>query len=274
MFRIRLSAFAFSPLILCSATATVPAQISTPAAASNVAPAVSRAVRLRGTIRLDGHLDEPAWAAAPVTSTFTQIDPHEGEPASQRTEVRVLYDDEALYVGVRLFDTGPIIARLGRRDMPLGDSDWFGLMIDSYHDHRTAFGFDVNPAGVKRDEVKTIDDDDNSWDAVWDVATSVDSAGWTVEYRVPFSQLRFARDSVQTWGIQFERLIGRNREYAVSTFIPKRDPGGVPRYGHLEGLRGLEPGKRLEILPYPVTRAEYVDPGFDPYRTRREYASS
>ena len=250
------------------------AQLPAPAGSPASAPAVSRAVPLRGAIRLDGRLDEPAWSAAPVTSAFTQIDPAEGQPASQRTEVRVLYDDEALYVGVRLHDTGPVTARLGRRDMPLGDSDWFGLMIDSYHDHRTAFGFDVNPAGVKRDEVKTINDDDNSWDAVWDVATSIDAGGWTVEYRVPFSQLRFGRDSAQTWGIQFERLIGRNREYAVSTFIPKRDPGGVPRYGHLEGLRGLEPGKRLEVLPYTVLRAEYVDPGLDPYRSRREYPAS
>jgi hypothetical protein len=235
---------------------------------------VSHAVRATGTIELDGRLDESAWQSAPVTDSFTQINPDEGKPASQRTEVRVVYDDQALYVGVRLHDTGPIIARLGRRDMPLGDSDWFGLMIDSYHDHRTAFGFDVNPAGVRRDEVKTIDVDDNSWDAVWKVATSVDSAGWTVEYRVPFSQLRFSSDSVQTWGIQFERLIGRNQEYAVSTFIPKSIRGGVPQYGHLEGVRDIPAGKRLEVLPYVVSKAEYIEPGLNPYRDRSEYEMS
>ena len=232
---------------------------------------MSRAARAFGAIRLDGRLDEPAWASAPVTDAFTQIDPDEGKPASQRTEVRVLYDDDALYVGVRLHDTGPITARLGRRDMDLGDSDWFGVMLDSYHDHRTAFGFDVNPAGVRRDEVKTIDQDDNSWDAVWDVATTVDAGGWTAEYRIPFSQLRFSRENVQTWGVQFERVIGRNHEYAVSTFIPKKESCCVPRYGHLEGLVGLTPGRRLELLPYTVTRAEYVDPGANPYRTKRDY---
>ena len=142
---------------------------------------VSRAVRATTPIRLDGRLDEAAWAAAPVTSDFTQINPDEGTPASQRTDVRVVYDEDMLYVGVRLHDNGPVTARLGRRDMSLGDSDWFGLMIDSYHDHRTAFGFDVNPAGVRRDEVKTIDQDDNSWDPVWDVATETDNAGWTAE---------------------------------------------------------------------------------------------
>jgi hypothetical protein len=242
-----------------------------PADGSGRTLTLSRAVRSTGPIRLDGKLDEPAWSGAPVTDSFTQIDPDEGQPASQRTEVRVLFDDDALYVGVRLHDSGPITARLGRRDMNLGDSDWFGVMIDSYHDHRTAFGFDVNPAGVRRDEVKTIDVDDNSWDPVWDVATSIDAGGWTAEYRIPFSQLRFSGDSSQTWGIQFERVIGRRNEYAVSTFIPKSERGGVPRYGHLEGIQNVRSGKRLELLPYVVQRAEYVDPGPNPFRTDREY---
>ncbi len=258
-----------APLALMMAPA-IAAQQSADATASRTLPA-SRAARVAGTIRLDGKLDEPAWAAAPVTDAFTQIDPEEGRPASQRTEVRVLFDDDALYVGVRLHDNGQIKARLGRRDMNLGDSDWFGVMIDSYHDHRTAFGFDVNPAGVRRDEVKTIDMDDNSWDPVWEVATSSDSEGWTAEYRIPFSQLRFSGDSSQIWGIQFERIIGRRREYSVSTFIPKSERGGVPRYGHLEGVQNVRAGKRLELLPYVVQRAEYVDPGPNPFRTDREF---
>lgn len=238
------------------------------------APPPARAVRAAGPIHVDGHLDEAAWQAAPPTTTFTQVDPVEGVPASQATEVRVLYDDEALYVGVRLHDTEPVTARLGRRDMPLGDSDWFGLMIDSYHDHRTAFGFDVNPLGVRRDEVKTIDVDDNSWDAVWDVATSIDAGGWTAEYRVPFSQLRFRAAADQTWGVQFERVIGRNHEYDVSTFTPKAERGGVPRYGHLVGLHDIQPGKRLELLPYTVEKAAYVNPGPDPFTSDPTYTTS
>jgi hypothetical protein len=259
--------------LLLFAAAPFAALAQDPAASVRDLP-VSRAVRLEGSIQLDGKLDEAAWASAPVTPISTQIDPLEGQPASQRTEVRVLYDDEALYVGARLWDSGEVTARLGRRDMRLGDSDWFGVMLDSYHDHRTAFGFDVNPAGVQRDEVKTIEDDDNSWDAVWRVATSVDSAGWTAEYRIPFSQLRFRPDSALTWGVQFERIIGRNHEYSASTFIPKSAPGGVPAYGHLTGLRMLRPGSSLELLPYVVSRAEYVDPGADPFRTTSEYSSS
>jgi hypothetical protein len=229
---------------------------------------ISRAVRTNAPIQLDGRLNEPGWASAPVTDSFTQIDPEEGRPASQRTEVRVMYDDAFLYIGARLHDTGRITGRLGRRDMDFGDSDWFGVMIDSYLDHRTAFGFDVNPAGVRHDEIKTIDVDDYSWDPVWEAATTVDSAGWTAEYRIPFSQLRFSGAREQVWGVQFERIIGRNREYAVSTFIPKSIRGGVPQYGHLLGVEDIRPGKRIEVLPYTVQRASYVDPGTNPYRDK------
>src|SRR5690606_233481 len=94
------------------------------------------------------------------------------------------------------------------------------------------------------------------------------------EYRIPFSQIRFSTEREQVWGIQIERLIGRNKEYAVSTFIPRSDQGGVPGYGHLVGLRDVQPGKRLEILPYTVLRGEYVDPGENPFRTRREHGAS
>ena len=245
---------------------------ATPTATQTVT--ISRAVRTRAVIRLDGRLDEPDWNSAPATDGFTQVDPDEGKPASQHTVVRVLYDDASLYVGVRLFDTGRITGRLGRRDMSRGDSDWFGLLLDSYHDLRTAFGFDVNPVGVKRDQIRTIDQDDTSWDAVWDVATTVDSAGWTVEYRIPFSQLGFSSAPVQTWGIEFERVIGRNAEYAVSTFTPKSERGGVPRFGQLVGLQDIHQGNRLELLPYTLGRASYVDPGANVLRSDHDYAAS
>ncbi len=256
------------------APATGAAQNPRPSGDGHEDRPVVHAVRTDATIHIDGRLDEAAWAAAPVYSDFTQIDPEEGQPASQPMEVRILYDDNALYVGARMYDSGEIIGRLGRRDMPLGDSDWLGVMLDSYHDHRTAFGFDVNPAGVRRDEIKVIETDDNSWDPVWDVATTVDDSGWTAEYRIPFSQLRFSSDEVQTWGIQLERVIGRRREYSVSTFTPKSEQGGVPKYGTLEGLRDIKPGRRLELMPYAVAKGEYVDPGLNPYRTDSEQSVS
>ncbi len=244
---------------------------------SRQAPAqlpVTHAVHAVTPVRLDGHLDDAAWAAAPVTTVFTQVDPDAGAAATQRTDVRVIYDGAALYIGARMFDSGRITGRLGRRDMNLGDSDWFDVIVDSYHDHRTAAGFSVNPAGVQRDLIRTTSQDDLSWDAVWRVATAVDSGGWTAEFRIPFSQLRFHDDSTLTWGIQFERRIGRSNELVVSTYTPKSDAGGVAAYGHLVGLERLTSGARVELLPYTVTRAEFVDPGVNPYRSRHEYPVS
>ncbi|NJD18249.1 MAG: hypothetical protein FIA95_03070, partial [Gemmatimonadetes bacterium] len=236
------------------------------------------APRATAPIRVDGRLDEPSWAAAQVASEFTQVDPDEAQPVSERTEARVLYDDEAVYIGVRLFDRQRPTMRLGRRDMNLMDSDWLGVVIDSYHDHRTGFSMDLNPAGVQRDAIKSMVDgqeqDDMSWDPVWEAKATVDEEGWTAEYRIPFSQLRFGNAPEQTWGIQIERVIGRRREYAVLSFTPKSEPGGIPTFAHLTGLRDIEPGHRLEVLPYGVARAERVDPRQNPFRTDSEYFGS
>ncbi len=240
---------------------------------------IVRAVPTTDAIRVDGKLDEAAWELAPIADGFIQVDPDEGRPVSERTEARILFDGEALYVGVRLYDREPVSGRLGRRDMPLSDSDWLGVVIDSYHDHRTGFSFDVNPAGVQRDAQKSIgangnETDDLSWDPVWEAGVTTDDGGWTAEYRIPFSQLRFSESDEPVWGIQLERVIGRRREYSVLSFTPKSERGGIATYGHLIGLRDTDPGQRLEISPYVVTRAEYVDPGLNPFRTDSEYFGS
>jgi hypothetical protein len=240
---------------------------------------VVEAARATGPIRVDGLLDEASWQRAQPVDDFTQVDPEEGRPVSEPTIARVLYDDEALYIGVRLADSRPPTMRLGRRDMDLQDSDWLGVVIDSYHDHRTAFSLDLNPAGVQRDAVKSMgsggdEQDDLSWDAVWEAAATVDDGGWTAEYRIPFSQLRFREAPEHVWGIQLERIIGRRREYAVLSFTPKSEPGGIPTYANLVGLRDIEPGHRLEVLPYGVARSEHVDPGPNPFRTRSETSGS
>lgn len=267
-----------APLLL----AALPAAAQLPQPDAHMGRPQARAVRATAPLQIDGVLDDAAWESAPVVSDFTQVDPSEGEAVSQRTEVRILFDDDALYIGARLHDEGEITTRLGRRDMPLLDADWFGVVIDSYHAHRSGFVFDVNPSGVQRDAVKTVsgggESDDNSWDAVWDVATSIDDAGWTAEYRIPFSQLRFNPAASPTdellWGIQLERVIGRNREYAVTSFTPKSETGGIPTYGHLVGLSALASAERLELLPYAVARGEYVDPGANPFRSDAEHAIS
>lgn len=259
--------------LLLAAAAMLPLSARAQDAAHESAVPVAGAARAPSPIQLDGRLDEAAWAAATPVTSFTQMDPEEGRPASEATEARILYDDEAIYIGLRLSDRGRVNTRLGRRDMNLEDSDWVGVVIDSYHDHRTAYSFDVNPSGVRRDALKTDAGDDMSWDAVWDAAASRDSGGWTAEYRIPFSQLRFSNATEQTWGIQLERIIGRRNEYAVFAFTPKAERGGVARYAHLTGLRDVRPGRRLEVLPYTVLRADYTDPGLNPYRDDGEYGT-
>jgi hypothetical protein len=249
-------------------------------ASGNAAPRpVVTAAPVAGQIQVDGRLDEAAWSAVTPATGFTQVDPEEGRPVSEATEARVLFDEEAIYIGVRLHDRQPVSERLGRRDMPLLDSDWLGVVIDSYHDHRTAFSFDLNPAGVQRDAVKSMgaggqEQDDLSWDPVWEGRATKDEGGWTAEYRIPFSQLRFGKEEEPTWGIQIERVIGRRREYSVLSFTPKSEPGGIPAYGHLVGLRDVKPGQRLEVLPYVVTRSEHVDPRGNPFRSDSEHFAS
>jgi hypothetical protein len=222
-------------------------------------------------IRVDGQLDEAAWAAATPITSFTQLNPSEGAAASEPTDIRFLYDDDALYIGARLDDSQPVTARLGRRDMNMSASDWLTVIIDSYHDHRTAYGFELNPAGVRRDQTRGDTGEDDSWDPVWEASTTVTADGWVAEIRIPFSQLRFSGADVQTWGLQVERQIARVQEFAVWSFTPRDQPGGIPRFGHLTGLTNIPTGKRLEVLPYTVSRAEYIDRGSNTFRDDQEY---
>ena len=244
---------------------------------------------------LDGRLDEPAWTRATPVTEFTQLDPEEGRPASARTEVRIVYDGEALYIGAMLHDSLPPSARLVRRDAYVLDSDWFSVALDSYHDHLSSFRFSVNPAGVRRDEIfassgRTVNTAgqvvvtdrgglaDQSWDPVWEAATTVTDSGWIAEIRIPFSQLRFSPADRQTWGLQMERRIARRQEQAMFAFTPKDQPAGVPQYGHLEGIAGLRAQQRLEVLPYAsgrvLTRPELAPARSvafpDPFRSPRE----
>ncbi|HEX5577412.1 MAG TPA: carbohydrate binding family 9 domain-containing protein, partial [Gemmatimonadaceae bacterium] len=153
-----------------------------------------RAVRATEPIRLDGQFNEAAWQSAEAGSDFIQRYPTPGRAATLRTEVRVAYDDDAVYVAARMFDPRPdsIAAPLARRDPGSISSDWIDVIFDSYNDRRTAYRFGINPAGTKLDVYHFNDtDQDDSWDAIWDAATRIDSLGWTAEIRVPLSQLRF-----------------------------------------------------------------------------------
>ena len=226
--------------------------------------ATMRAARRDGDITLDGRLDEAAWLKAEASRNFTQSWPNPGKPGTDPTEVRVVYDDHAIYVGVRAFDSRPdsIAAQLARRDVSGIYSDWIHVIIDSYYDRRTAYRFTVNPKGVMKDVANSNDNnEDANWDAVWEVATRIDSAGWVAEYRIPLSQLRFGNvpaGQERVWGWQVMRDVARkNERVAFSPWTPDGS-GFVSRFGDLTGLYDLPQPQRLEVLPYAsakVTRA-------------------
>src|SRR6266496_1078238 len=237
---------------------------------------VMRASRATGAINIDGKLNEPSWAAAVPSGDFTQSYPKVGAKPTDPTEVRVLYDDDALYVGVRMFDARPdsIAAQLARRDVTGIYSDWLHLMVDSYRDRRTSFRFSVNPRGVQKDVLEFDDNkgEDLNWDAVWEVATSIDSAGWTAEYRIPFSQLRFGNvpsGVERIWGFQVMRDIARRNERDSWSPWKQTDPGFVSFEGDLGGIVDIPTPRRLELMPYvsgKLTRAP-GDPANPFYRS-------
>ncbi len=283
----RSAALAYLLGLLCPGTLV--AQLTETAGGYDHASApVAHASRLTSSISVDGMLTEAAWASAPSITEFRQTVPIEGAPVSEATDVRIVYDGDAIYVAARLDDRSPVTTRLARRDAGLGDSDRFTVMFDSYHDHETAYRFWTNPSGVKGDALVTGNaggggfggggGGDSSWDPVWDLATGVTASGWVVEMRIPFSQLRFGRGDVQTWGVQVERTINRNQENASFPFTPVLERAGVSRFAHLEGIESLDPGRRLELLPYAVARGEYLrltaPPGVsfaNPYRSGSDY---
>jgi len=190
---------------------------------------VASAVERSGPVRLDGRLDEAAWAAATPVSEFTQQRPNEGAPASERTEVRFLFDDDAIWLGARMYDSrgrAGVTSRLARRDAGI-DSDILRIDFDPYRDRLHSVEFDVNPAGWRGDAT----DRDRSWDPVWEVATTIDSLGWIAEIRIPFSQLRFSRDSMQTWGLNLTRVTHRTQERALWGSGGRRSRVGRPTSG-------------------------------------------
>jgi len=237
----------------------------------------AKAVRTSEPIVIDGVLDEAAWFSAPAITDLIQIVPDEGEPQTERTEIRILYDDFHLYVGGWFYDRGELTPRLTRRDTTWPDGDSFSLFLDTYHDHRTAYRFTVNPSGAIRDEIITgggtgfgpsgggrpggggppgTGYGDMSWNPVWEVQTSVTEEGWFAEIKIPFSQLRYASTDVQLWGMQLDRRIGRLLEYSTWAFTPTRARATIARFGHLEGISGIRSSGRLEVLPFVVGRAE------------------
>jgi hypothetical protein len=215
-----------------------------------------RATRSAEPPVLDGLEDDAVWRSAPAIDRFLQAKPSEGAAARFRTEARVAYDERNLYVFVRAFDPHPdsIVSLLARRDEPTA-SDEIILMLDPYHDRRTGYEFVVNPAGVKADYALFNDgNEDVAWDAVWNVATRVDSLGWTAEFRIPLSQLHYSTTGNVTFGLLVWRFIQRHGETVTWPLYRTSRSGFTSQFGELTALEGLASPGHAEATPYVLTK--------------------
>ena len=234
------------------------------------------AIPVTSPVTIDGRLSEPVWEQAPSINEFVQREPAEGSAPSQRTDARIAYDENALYVAVRAHDTHPerIVGMLTRRDQR-SPSDWIKVVVDSYFDRRSAYEFAVNPVGVKTDRYYFNDGaSDDSWDAVWDVEITRDAEGWIAEFRIPFSQLRFNNSEGGSVGLAVIREVGRLAETSTWPLLSRNANGFVSQFAELRGLKRGGAPKRLELLPYTVGTVE-LNPGSDnPLRERTDPTGS
>jgi hypothetical protein len=223
--------------------------------AQSAAPTKSlRAYRISTSIRVDGVLDEQPWQDAEPASAFVQQDPRTGEPASEATEVRVLVDGEAIYFGITCRDSNPggIVARELRRDNALADDDHFEILLDTFHDHRNAFHFAINPRGTQYDALVTDEGHDinTEWNERWWSAARITPDGWTGEIKIPLTTLRSDHE-LDTFGVNFKRFIRRKSESAHWTAWSRDFPFlQVSQAGHLIGVEGLNTGLKLRVKPY------------------------
>lgn len=219
------------------------------------------ATRIAGSpVRVDGRLDERVWADIAPIRDFLQKQPVEGGAPSDDLEIRMVYDDDALYVGtrVRTKDRRRIQAAISRRDA-VTQSEHIQVSLDTYHDRRTAYTFVITASGVRADWFHPGDEEyhrDNSFDPVWEAHAVVDSTGWTAEMRIPFSQLRFTSADSHVWGVNFNHWVPSRNEDVFWIPVPRNVRGWSSWFGELRGITGVHPTRRLEILPYVATEAE------------------
>lgn len=220
-------------------------------------------------INIDGIIDESTWNEVEWTSDYVEFEPDNGKSPTEQTKFKIVYDEKNLYFAVRCYDAEPqnIAKRLSRRDGFEGD--WVEFNIDSYNDDRTAFSFTITASGVKGDEF--ISDNGNNWDPswnpIWYVKTKIDEDGWTAEFRIPLSQLRFGNLEEQTWGLQSTRRYFRKEERSLWQPVLPNTPGWVSDFGELRGLIGLKPQKQIEIQPYSLLQQDtYPEETGNPFR--------
>ena len=238
------------------------------------------AVRIVGSApRIDGRLSDSVWAGTAGIEDFEQKRPLEGVPPTERTRVVIAYDNDALYVGARMYRSDPsrIPRAISRRD-GYANAEFLSITLDTQLDRRTAFGFSISSAGVKGDYHHAQDDEmrgrESQYDPVWEAAAVIDSIGWSAEMRIPFSQLRFSHAERQAWGMQLDRWIPDKNEDIMWVAVPQRETGYISRFGTLVGLEGIRATRPVELLPYvasDLTRtanADVKNPFRNPSRVR------
>lgn len=263
---------------LCALMFAMPVSAQQTTLSQNDPRPVARAAARQGEVSIDGRIDEAAWAAATPITEFLQQAPDEGKPASEKTELRILYDEAAIYIGARLFDSqgaAGVKAALTRRDQVMnGDnsltSDRIAVVFDTFRDKNGRRWFELNPLGVKGDH----QDGDASYDPVWEGATTIDSLGWSAEFRIPYSQLRFSRETNQIWGMQIWRTIDRRNEEDMWAFWRLNEFGGPAYFGTLEGITVNSAPRQVEFVPYVTSRSklEKASAG-DPFHSTNEMSS-
>ena len=218
------------------------------------------AIRLTDDERivLDGRLDEPVWQRATPAADFIQIDPNNGQPATEPTEVRIAFDTDALYMGVTAYDSEPDrwLGFQRRRDEFLGSDDRFMWTIDTFLDARTAYFFEMNPSGLMADSLQGVNGSNRAWDGIWDARVHHSEIGWTIEIEIPFRTVNFNPDN-DTWGMNFQRTVRRKNEESIWMGWARNQ--GLQRMtnaGHVTGIRDATQGRGLDIKPYGVFTAD------------------
>ena len=247
-------------------TQSGPAQSGLVASPPLASKRVSSASRVTEAPSIDGALDEGVWQNAEPLTSFVQAEPFEGQPASEHTEVRILYDDDAIYVGVVLHDRDPsqIVTTDTRRDAELDEMDSFVMIFDTFRDQQNGFVFGTNAAGVQYDaQVRDQGEEEESWDGSWDVRTSIRATSWSAEFRIPLRTLRYG-PAPQTWGVNFFRNIQRTRERTYWSPLPREyELGRLTSAGELSGLE-LKTSRNFKLLPFIVGSADRnFTPGSD-----------
>ena len=229
------------------------AQSSSPVIETEVEKKKTNAIKTTTSIKVDGDLSEPEWQNVPVAKNFVMFEPDNGKPETNelRTEVKVLYDNDAVYIGATLYDNEPnkILKEISERD-DFGAADFFGVFINGFNDGQQEYSFFVNASSGQADCIRTAQGEDFSWDAIWHSQAKITNEGWQVEIKIPYAALRFSKEEKQTWGIQFFREVRRLRQKFTWNPVDNKKGTFTQQAGALEGIENIDTPTRLFLIPY------------------------